>query len=63
MVEPRNQGFDYAYYGLFNGAPDLWPESHPEEPSGRRGFFLDFPGLAAGLRYRHVLKRTTSNMA
>ena len=21
-------GFDYAYYGLFNGAPDNWPDSH-----------------------------------
>ncbi|CAL1166494.1 unnamed protein product, partial [Cladocopium goreaui] len=25
---PENQGFDYAYYGLFNGAPDLWPDGY-----------------------------------
>ena len=25
---PENQGYDYAYYGLWNGAPDGWPESY-----------------------------------
>jgi arylsulfatase len=24
---PENQGYDYAYYGLFNGAPDAWQDS------------------------------------
>jgi arylsulfatase len=25
---PTNQGYDYAFYGLFNGAPDAWQDSH-----------------------------------
>jgi len=25
---PESQGYDYAYYGLWNGAPDNWPGSH-----------------------------------
>jgi hypothetical protein len=24
---PTNQGYDYAHYGLFNGAPDAWQDS------------------------------------
>ena len=39
---PENQGFDYAYYGLFNGAPDYWQDSF-EDPSGTFPF-NDFPG-------------------
>ncbi len=39
---PENQGFDYAYYGLFNGAPDYWQASS-EDPSGTFPF-VDFPG-------------------
>ncbi|WP_294229704.1 sulfatase-like hydrolase/transferase [uncultured Shimia sp.] len=39
---PENQGYDYAYYGLFNGAPDYWQASH-EDPSGTFPF-ADFPG-------------------
>lgn len=39
---PENQGFDYSYYGLFNGAPDYWQASH-EDQSGTFPF-ADFPG-------------------
>lgn len=39
---PENQGFDYAYYGLYNGAPDWWQASH-EDQSGAFPF-ADFPG-------------------
>ncbi|MEO9573575.1 MAG: sulfatase-like hydrolase/transferase [Roseobacter sp.] len=39
---PENQGYDYAYYGLFNGAPDYWQASYEDQ----NGTFLfpDFPG-------------------
>ncbi|WP_319545748.1 sulfatase-like hydrolase/transferase [Ruegeria conchae] len=39
---PENQGYDYAYYGLFNGAPDYWQASY-EDPNGTFPF-ADFPG-------------------
>ncbi len=39
---PENQGYDYAYYGLFNGAPDYWQASHDDQ-SGTFPF-ADFPG-------------------
>ena len=39
---PENQGFDYAYYGLYNGAPDWWQASH-ENTDGTFPF-ADFPG-------------------
>jgi arylsulfatase len=45
---PENQGFDYAYYGLFNGAPDAWPASHEsiaERPLTGHYPFHDFPGV------------------
>ncbi len=44
---PENQGFDYAYYGLFNGAPDTWPETANvyEQPTPARPPFYDFPGV------------------
>ncbi|CTQ72088.1 sulfatase-like hydrolase/transferase [Roseibium alexandrii] len=42
---PENQGFDYAYYGLFNGAPDYWQASF-EDKSGTFPF-ADFPGYDA----------------
>jgi arylsulfatase len=43
---PENQGFDYAYYGLFNGAPDAWPDSHAlyGTPTNFKAPFHDFPG-------------------
>ena len=44
---PENQGFDYAYYGLFNGAPDYWQASF-EDKSGTFPF-ADFPGNEAYL--------------
>jgi arylsulfatase len=46
---PENQGYDYAYYGLFNGAPDAWPgcyEEYADRPSQSRCPFYDFPGAA-----------------
>ena len=39
---PENQGFDYSYYGLFNGAPDWW-QAAAEEKNGTFPF-NDFPG-------------------
>ncbi len=44
---PENQGYDYAYYGLFNGAPDMWPASAKlyNQPSPFRSPFYDFPGV------------------
>ena len=39
---PENQGFDYAYYGLFNGAPDWWQASK-EDQTGTFPFG-EFPG-------------------
>jgi len=47
---PENQGYDYAYYGLFNGAPDYWQASYEDE-SGTFPF-ADFPG------YEEYEKRT-----
>ncbi len=47
---PENQGFDYAYYGLFNGAPDWWQASFKDQ-SGTFPF-ADFPG------YEEYFKRT-----
>lgn len=44
---PENQGYDYAYYGLFNGAPDYWQASF-EDQSGTFPF-ADFPGNEAYL--------------
>jgi arylsulfatase len=43
---PENQGYDYAYYGLFNGAPDAWPDSAAlfDQPTPLKGPFYDFPG-------------------
>lgn len=43
---PTNQGYDYAYYGLFNGAPDVWQDSSTlyDEPTPFKAPFMDFPG-------------------
>jgi arylsulfatase len=44
---PENQGYDYAYYGLWNGAPDNWPGSYDlykNGPSPHKSMFYDFPG-------------------
>lgn len=44
---PENQGYDYAFYGLWNGAPDNWPGSYDlykDGPSSSRSMFYDFPG-------------------
>ncbi len=45
---PENQGYDYAYYGLFNGAPDAWPMSYEfyqqNMPSPAAPPFYDFVG-------------------
>lgn len=44
---PENQGYEYAYYGLYNGAPYAWPDSADmyvgKTPPGTAMFF-DFPG-------------------
>ena len=43
---PENQGYDYAYYGLFNGAPDAWPDSAAlsNQPTPAKGPFYEYPG-------------------
>ncbi len=44
---PENQGYDYAYYGLWNGAPDNWPGSfdmYKDRPNANKAAFYDFPG-------------------
>ena len=44
---PESQGYDYAYYGLWNGAPDNWPGSYDlykDAPSPHKSMFYDFPG-------------------
>ncbi len=43
---PTNQGYDYAYYGLFNGAPDVWQDSANlyDKPTPIKAPFMDFPG-------------------
>jgi arylsulfatase len=44
---PENQGYDYAYYGLWNGAPDNWPGSfdmYKDAPNPNKAMFYDFPG-------------------
>jgi arylsulfatase len=46
---PTNQGYDYAYYGLFNGAPDAWQDSYKttQAPDPVASAFYDFPGNEA----------------
>ncbi len=44
---PENQGYDYAYYGMWNGAPDNWPGSfdmYKDAPNPNKAMFYDFPG-------------------
>jgi arylsulfatase len=44
---PENQGYDYAYYGLWNGAVDPYPGSYDlykDEPSTHTAMYYDFPG-------------------
>ncbi len=43
---PTNQGYDYAFYGLFNGAPDAWQDSKDlyDKPNPFKAPFMDFPG-------------------
>ena len=44
---PENQGYDYAYYGMWNGAPDNWPGSfdmYKDGPNPNKAMFYDFPG-------------------
>ncbi|MHC4811498.1 MAG: sulfatase-like hydrolase/transferase [Planctomycetota bacterium] len=43
---PENQGYDYAFYGLFNGAPDAWQDSYAnvDTPTPVAAPFYDFPG-------------------
>ena len=52
---PENQGFDYAYYGLFNGAPDWWQASFEDESGAFP--FADFPG------YEEYFRRTGIDMS
>ncbi len=57
---PENRGYDYAYYGLYNGAPFMWAdayEMYQGEKVGGPAYAWDFPGEKAyqeefGQRYR-----------
>lgn len=46
---PENQGYDYAYYGLFNGAADGWPGAEEfynnNMPQPTTPAWYDFPGV------------------
>lgn len=47
---PENQGFDYAFYGQYNGAPFAWPDMQPFYEGAivpGAGWFFDFPGVEA----------------
>ena len=48
---PENQGYDYAYYGLFNGAADGWPGSEDfyknNMPQPTTPAWYDYPGNEA----------------
>ena len=52
---PENHGYDYAYYGLFNGAADGWPTSanfyDKNMPQPTTPAWYDFPGSE---RYKEV---------
>ena len=52
---PENQGYDYAYYGLFNGAADGWPSAfnfyNNNMPQPTTPAWYDFPGND---RYKEV---------
>ena len=57
---PENQGYDYAYYGLWNGAPDNWPGSsdmYKDAPNSNKAMFYDFPGE------KEYLKRTEIDLS
>jgi len=44
---PENQGFDYAYYGVYNGKPFTWPNMehfYNAETIDGTGHEYDFPG-------------------
>jgi len=44
---PENQGFDYAYYSLYNGAAWAWPDMqkfYERQVVPGVGFFYDYPG-------------------
>ena len=44
---PENQGFDYAYYGLYNGAIYSWVNQdafYKNQTIDGAGYFYDFPG-------------------
>ena len=44
---PENQGFDYAYYGLYNGAAWAWPNMqsfYERDVVPGVGFWYDYPG-------------------
>ena len=43
---PEDQGFDYAYYNTFNGAPWLWPDMqkmYEKDAVTGNGLFFDMP--------------------
>lgn len=56
---PENQGYDYTYYGLFNGAPDAWQDSKQlyDTPLPAKSAFHDFPG------YDEYEERTGINLS
>ena len=50
---PENQGFDYAYYSLYNGAAWAWPDMkafYERKVVPGVAFFYDYPGNKKILR-------------
>jgi hypothetical protein len=68
---PENQSYDYAYYGMWNGAPDNWPGSfdmYNDAPNPKKAMFYNvmrdpgekfgqlYPGLFAVTPVQNILR-------
>lgn len=56
---PERQGFDYAYYGLYNGAIYSWVNMEPHYQADTidgNGFFHDFPGTFKDYENKYGIK-------
>ena len=56
---PENQGFDYAYYGLYNGAIYSWANQdafYKSQTLDGVGHFYDFPGTLADYEKKYGIK-------
>ena len=56
---PENQGFDYAYYGLYNGAIYSWvnqDDFYKTQTIDGAGYFYDFPGTFADYKKKYGIE-------